>query len=391
MLLLLLNFILPISFAAQTHDLPCDAEACVIPYDSEGTQNGTEVCYSDENRSEKIREINWKDGKREGPARCWKKGKVTFDAFYKNDALNGIYIDYDYDSNGDRVWYLENYQETGLSFSVKNGKVTALHYCVIGGTPVFDAALSCETPDYGRFNQPLADYKKEVLLKNKAAAAKEAKRQNGPQETKYSSGKIRAKWTNVNGNMHGKFLSYSENGKVQTDCEYKNGKEHGNCLTYDEEGRLDKREVWADGDKNSVEEFYDNGKPERLYKVVSKTRSCITQYYDSGVKSGEWCGSPDRYYFRYVRYDGPYKSWDTEGNLFVEGNYENGEEVGVFTHYDGKIVDREMTYEKGKLLKSVDYINSPPQHRIVREYFPDGSLKSESRLEGISGDKKKLI
>ena len=391
MLFLLLNFLLPLSFAAQTHDFPCDADACVIPYDKEGNQNGTEICYADETRAEKVKEINWKDGKREGPARCWQKGKVSIDAFYQNDALNGIYIDYNDDSNGDRVFYLENNEETGLSFSVKEGKVTALHYCVIAGTPVFDATLSCEDKNYGRFSRPLAEYKKELLLKNKAAAAKEAKRLNGPQESKYSSGQIRAKWTNVNGNIHGKFLSYRDNGKLQNDCEYKNGKENGPCLIYDEEGRLDKREQWENGTKISAEEFYDNGKPQRVSKSAGAGKSCITEYYDTGVKSGEWCGMQDRFWAWWVKRDGPYKLWDQNGELFVQGQYVNGEEEGLFTYFTGKVLERELTYVKGNLMKSVDYYNEPPQHRMVREYFPDGSVKSESRLEGLSGDTKKLI
>ena len=391
MLFLLLNLILPFSFAANTHDFSCDADACVIPYDKEGNQDGTEICYADETRAEKLKEITWKDGKREGPARCWNKGKPSFEANYQNDVLNGIYVDFDDDSNGDRVVYLENNEEAGLSFSVINWKVTAFHYCVIGGTPVFDATLSCEQKDYGKYNPLIAAFKKDTLEKNKAAAAKEAKRMNGPQESKYSSGKIRAKWTNVNGDIHGKFLSYRENGKVHNDCEYKNGKENGTCLSYDEEGRLDKREQFDNGKKTSVEEFYDNGKPQRVSKNETAGKDCITEYYDTGVKSGEWCGFQDRYWGWWVKRDGPYKQWDQNGDLYVEGNYVNGEEEGVFTYLNGKLLEREMTYVKGRLTKSIDFHNEPPQHRVVREYFPDGSVKTESRLEGLKGDGKKHI
>ncbi len=391
MLLLILNLLMPFSFAGHSHDLPCDADKCVIPYDKEGNQNGTEICYEDETRAEKIREITWKDGKREGLARCWKKGKQTFEANYSNDVLNGLYIDFDDDSNGDRVFFLENNEETGLSFSVKDGKVTGLHYCVISGTPVFDATLSCDQKDYGKFNAPVAAFKKEMLEKNKAASAKEAKRQNGPQESKYANGQVRAKWTNVNGNIHGKFLSYRDNGKLQNDCEYKNGKEHGTCLIYDEESRLDKREQWDNGKKSSVEEFYDNGKPERVSKSEGAGKSCLTEYYDTGVKSGEWCGFQDRHWGWWVRRDGPYKSWDYNGELSVQGQYVNGEATGLFTYFTNKTLDRELTYEKGRLLKSIEYHNDPPQHRMVREYFPDGSVKSESRLEGLKGDGKKMI
>ena len=141
---------------------------------------------------------------------------------------------------------------------------------------------------------------------------------------------------------------------------------------------------------DTIYKFYDNGKPEKVSRSEGK-KKCITEYYDSGIKSGEWCGFHENYWYWYVRYDGPYKAWNSDGELYLTGNYVNGRESGVFTYYEGKLPEREMTYENGRLLKSVDYINYVPQHRIVREYFPDGSFKSESRLEGLEGNNKKLI
>lgn len=385
MLLLLLSLIFTPAWSA--YDLPCDADACVIPYDSEGTQNGVEICYNDETKSEKVIERNWKDGRREGPVRCWEKGKPAFEANYKNDVLQGVYVDYDYDSTGARVTYLENNEEAGLTFSVKDGKVTRLHYCMIGGTQSHEDVLSCETGDLGKFAKPVAEFRAEELKKNKLAAAAEAKRRNGPQESKYRDGKIKAKWTNVDGRIHGKFESFFENGKIQSDCSYKNGKEDGLCLTYDSEGRLDKKETWMNGKVAVTEIFFDNGKTESVTDTKSG-RACVISYYDTGVKNSEYCSSSDRWW---MIYEGPYKYWSQDGELIVDGTYEKEQRTGKWNYYSDKQIERELIYEKDSLVKSTDYFYNVPQHRIVREYFPDGSVKTESRLEGLEGDGKKMI
>lgn len=397
MLLLLLSLSLPV-FAGQVHDLPCDADICSIPYDKEGNQNGMETCYEDETKAKVVRELFWKDGAREGTAKCWRNGKLKFEAEYKNDALNGLFIEYDYDSTGDRVSLLQNGEETGLNFRVKNGKVIRVDSCVIDGVPAFEAALSCAPKDYGKFNGALAIWKKEELAKNRQAAAKEAKRLNGPQESKYASGQIRAKWNHKDGEIEGKFLSYFESGKIQTDCEYKNGKHEGPCLEYDQEGRLDKREMYSAGKLTKAETFFDNGKPKEVITYGDQGRSCVVEYFDSGIKSRSGCYLEKNHYGYYYYYswrshspDGEYQSWYDNGDLLEKGQYKDGKRIGKWESYADKELDGEYFYENGVLVKTVEYYRKAPQYRMVREYMPDGSLRNETRLEGLSGDRPKVI
>jgi antitoxin component YwqK of YwqJK toxin-antitoxin module len=391
MLSLLLSVFLTISFASEFHDLPCDARACVIPYDTEGVQNGKEICYENETRAKKIKEINWKNGKREGVAYCWKNDKLTYEATYKNDRLNGIFVHYDYDSNGDRAWLIEDDEETGLSFSSQNGKVTDFSYCIVNGTAEFKAVLTCPNKDYGRFNEAVETFKKEMLERDAKKASANAKLMNGPQESTFSNGKVRAKWANVNGQISGKYLSYYENGDLKGDCQYLDGKENGTCLSYDEQKRLDKKETWLKGKAVRIEEFYDNGQPSKLTETTEPLKTCVTEYYETGSKWTHHCQTHDLSWYNDSTYEGPYTIWE-EGNVVsVSGTYLKGERTGTWEYFEEKLLRQQLFYEKGILLKTIDYIRKAPQSRTVREYFPDGSLKIEKQLEGLEGDKQKLI
>lgn len=397
MLLLLLSLIIG-SAQAYTHDLYCDSYDCVIPYDDQGLQNGTEICYKDSDHKIKVKEVLWKNGKREGRASCFKDGKVTDQMEYKNDLQNGPYVDANYDSNGDRIYFLENEKEVGLSFSMKDGKVTSLAYCVINGQPDREAALSCPARDYGTYTAAVNLKIKEELEKNKQDKEKLAKRMNGPQESKYPSGKLRAKWTNKDGQIHGQYVGFYESGKTQTDCSYESGKQDGKCELYDDQDRLDAREIWTKGTLTKKEEFFDNGKISRSTEKTGANTSCVVDYYDSGVKFASYCllHSTQYYYYGYGRYDysnmdGDYKSWSETGALESQGAYKKGMHIGKWEYFDREGLSYEAFYQDGKLMKSVDYVRKSPQHRLVREYFEDGSLKNETRLEGLSGDKPKVI
>ena len=385
LLSILLSFLTLSADAGRTKDLTCGyIRDCVIPYNSEGNQNGTETCYEDDSRKVKIREITWKDGQREGKARCFDKNQMSKEVTYKNDIMNGPFVEYNYDSNGDRVTLMENGEEAGLSFSVSKGKVSAVHYCLVSGNPERGAILSCSEKDYGSFNPLLKSWMKEEKERNKLATGKEEKRRNGPQESRYSSGKLRSKWNHVDGSIHGKFLSYTEAGILKTDCEYKNGKLEGICLGYDDDGRLDKKETWKDRKLVKEETFFDNGNPEQVMVMEGDKKFCYITYYDNKQKMSEWCEAQRHR-------EGPYTQWDSEGNLYFQGNFEKGFRTGTWEYYDGKEISSEHVYEKGILVKSIDYLRTPPQHRIVREYFPDGSIKKETRLEGLLGNQKHLI
>ncbi len=375
---------------ARTKDFQCGGNDCVIPYDTEGNQNGIEICYTDENRTEKIREVTWKNGKRDGIARCYRQKKLKVEAMFRDDALNGPFVEFDDDSNGDRVALMENNQEVGMSFSVKDGKVSGTHFCLVGEDAEFQAILSCKERDYGKYTPLLAIWKKEELERRKKASALEAKRLNGPQESKYGSGQLKAKWTNLDGDIHGKFLAYRENGALKSDCEYKKGREDGPCLEYDEEKRLDKRTTYLQGKVIKEELFFDNGKPERVTTKSGEKKYCTVEYYDTGIKSDFYCVL-DHFRRWYGTYDGDYESWYADGTISLKGAYLAGKPVGTWDHYIDKLLSYQQFYEAGNLVKSIEYVRSPPMHRVVREFFPDGSVKNEQKLEGLEGDKPRII
>ena len=393
MLLLLLS-LTGLAFAdAEIFDLPCGAEICSIPYDREGNQNGTETCYSDEGRTKVIRELNWKDGRREGTVRCWRDGKKTFEAQYQNDALNGPYVQFNYDSNGDRVRLLEGNHEVGLSFSVKNGQVSKVHYCVMNGEPMPEARLNCEERDYGPYRSLVSSWLKEETLRLKTTAAQEAQRLNGPQESKDRDGKLRAKWTNVKGEIQGKYLAFGKAGNVVLDCEYAAGKKNGPCVEFDEEGGLDKRASWAQGKLQKEEVFFDNGVPEKILDHTAKEGICVTEFFETGKKFREYCQPQGRYAsssWRWSSYEGKYLEWDADGSVAIRGQFLKGKRDGNWEYYCKKDVCREELYQGGALIRSTHYTDSPPG-RLIREYFPDGTLKSEKEFEGRTGNQQRMI
>jgi antitoxin component YwqK of YwqJK toxin-antitoxin module len=367
----------------------------MIPYDKEGTQDGIEVCYADETKTTVTREITWKRGKREGAAKCWQNGKLRLEAEYRDDALTGILILHDYDAAGTRVHLLENGEEKGMVFRMSDGKVTRVDYCVINGVPTFEHVLSCPVQDYGRYSAPLAAWKKREQERNHTLAKESARLLNGPQQAKYPSGKLRAKWTNRDGQIHGKFTGFFETGKVKLDCEYVNGKFHGTCQEYDPSEKLLRRETWVSGELTKLERFYHNGKPQETVTRVTPDRHCLDTYYDSGTKSQSLCFkdkskglSREAFPWRWRPLDGPFQSWDPRGDLSETGQFMNGKPVGKWEYFTGNRLERESFYEQGNLVRTIDH---GPGFRTLREYFADGSLKLEKRLEGQSGSKEKLI
>lgn len=89
--------------------------------------------------------------------------------------------------------------------------------------------------------------------------------------------------------------------------------------------------------------------------------------------------------------EGEFLQWTEDGKPLEKGSYVDGKRDGKWESFYEGLLDREYTYAKGNLLKTVDYERKVPQHRIVREYMPDGSLKLEKKLEGLTGDKEKMI
>jgi len=382
-------------------DFRCDGDDCVIPYDKEGFKNGLEVCYTSADKKDKVKEVTWVKGKRQGPARCFRKAQVAKEATYQNDVINGLYIEHAYDARGARVQLVKNGIQDGYEFSVdKDGKVTDISWCFHRGKLDSAELAYCKLEDYGKYSAALKAYRAEQESISKEKAEKTAQRMNGPQKMMYGNGKVRSTYTNVDGRMTGLYTGYYENGKVREECEYKADKRHGNCTLYDDQGRIDAKEVYAEGELTAQDKFFDNGKMSESRKSNGKRSFCGTTFYDSGAKEAEFCEVWETHLY-WRNYQGPYTSYSLEGKTYSRGQYDKGRHVGVWEYFnDDGSQSSVMTYsDKGLLEKSVVYYEFkieknqrvPYLHRIETEFFPDGSTKKETVLPGHSGGKPAVI
>lgn len=64
--------------------------------------------------------------------------------------------------------------------------------------------------------------------------------------------------------------------------------------------------------------------------------------------------------------DGPYREFYADGQLFVEGEFERGKQVGEWTY----------NHPNGKLAKKVKYVDGAPDG-VVEVYDPEGKLKAK--------------
>lgn len=385
------------ALGSEKVDFRCSATECVIPYDQEGYKNGLEVCsYS----GEKLKEVTWKKGVRQGPAKCFKGGDVSVTANYDNDELNGLYIQHKYDSNGDRVHLLKFGVYEGYEFAVDDkGKVTSLQACYEGGDRKSAEMNSCAHENYGKFSKALSEYRETQKKLTAESADKEAKRKNGPQIKKHANGKTRATYTNVDGRIDGQYKEFSKEEKLLVDCYYKKDKKHGNCLIYDTEGRLDSKSVFDEGKLSSEELYYDNGKLSSKLHREKDELYCVTTFIEAGPKDVEYCYFSDRRGW-YKQYEGSYVLWSSDGYKIVEGQYKDGREIGLWRIYsEAEALSRELTYEKGVLVKSIDYLlaktvdgkSIPQKHRVIRDYFPDGSVKNIQEIPSHDGESKPKV
>lgn len=384
--------ILLISGSVQANwvDFRCDSSYCEIPYNSEAKQDGLEICYKEKDKKEKIKEVTWKNGIREGAIRCYQNGKLKREAFNTNDKLNGIYQEHDYDSRGTMVVLLKNNVMDGYQFHVKDNKLQDMAWCYRDGKALDKMTSSCNDEDYGPFKKLVADFKKEESIKLARQSEENSKRLNGPQIQNYRSGKKRAIFTNVDGKINGKYNFFSEEGVLLEDCNYKKDKKDGECLSYDKEGRLDKKAIFNDGILVKEDSFFDNGKLSETLEVIEKNKSCFKTFYDTGARASSYC-SIGRGYGWGSDYDGKFETWYENGQLSTTGSYEKGKMIGTWEtfNYNGDLIDK-SEYVKGTLTKSVSFrferlkenVVFPEKFRLIREYFPDGSIKNETELPG---------
>lgn len=364
-------------FVAQgrAQEFACGSRHCAIPYDDQGVQQGVEVCWDSAEKKEKVRELNWSKGKRNGEARCWEKGKLVTMAQFKDNLLHGLYVDQRFSQI--EVHRFDQGKLSGYRLHLdKDGKSFRTGPCYRDGEVDDTDGNFCRQLDYGVYKPQLEAYFAKLKGEEKARLAK----QNGPQLDKYGDGKVKAKYTKRNGEITGLYEAFWPNGKLRVKGEYSDGRRQGEFLSYHEEGYLVGRDVYQLDRPVKLETILQNGKlSERKEWVVEdgRVRVCRDTFHENGVAAFRTCRRDSSSYW-YSDNDGEYVWWNEQGKPLFKGQYLDGERVGTWSSYDHESLQLmgESNYEKGKLL-SEWYINEKNQ-RVERTFFPDGSLKTET-------------
>lgn len=142
----------------------------------------------------------------------------------------------------------------------------------------------------------------------------------------YQNGKIKEIGHWKNGMQNGVFQLYTEKGILVDDAIFKNGKRDGITKQYyNDTGNLQVEVYYTDGILNgAVKEYYQNKKLLREINYSYGKKEGLTQeYYDDGKKKIEM-------YYELDTPNGSYKMYDANGQILLEGRFENGNFVPQF-------------------------------------------------------------
>jgi antitoxin component YwqK of YwqJK toxin-antitoxin module len=356
---------------AFSQEFACGSRHCAIPYDDQGVQQGVEVCWDSAEKKEKVRELTWSKGKRNGEARCWEKGKLVTIAQFKDNRLQGLFVDQRYSQI--EVHRFDQGKLSGYRLHLeKDNKSLRLGPCYRDGEVADNGENFCRQLDYGAYKPQLEAYFAKLKGEEKVKLAK----LNGAQLDRYSDGKVKAKYNTRGGELVGAYEAFWPNGKIRLKGQYSDGKREGEFLSYHEDGYLTGRDVYRLDKPVKLETVLQNGKlSERTEWITQdgRARVCRETFHENGVAAYRSCRKG-----WYSDYDGEYVWWNEQGKPVFKGQYLDNQRVGTWSSYDREslALAGESKYENGKLLAEW-YINDKNQ-RVDRTFFPDGSLKTET-------------
>tara|TARA_B110000902_G_scaffold233692_1_gene277673 strand:- start:101 stop:2602 length:2502 start_codon:yes stop_codon:yes gene_type:complete len=140
----------------------------------------------------------------------------------------------------------------------------------------------------------------------------------------------------VNGNIEGDWTAYHENGTLKQTCSYINNKIEGVLKDFDQSGKLNFVQKYTNGIRTSEENFYDSGKPHRLW----------------AYKNGKLNGVSKEF-------------------------YESGEIKKVSNYLDGKLNEKRLYFfRNGEEAENYDYKNGVVIHAHVKDKFGNTIYKS---------------
>ena len=197
--------------------------------------------------------------------------------------------------------------------------------------------------------------------------------QDGPCETYFENGQLRAKGNYKDGELHGPYAWYYENGQLEWKGRYKDGEFDGPSEEYHENGQLEWKGTYKDGEFDGPsEEYHENGQLEwkGTYKD-GETHGPVERYHENGqLKS--------KVTFKDGKLDGPSEEYHENGQLRWKRRYKDGELDGPSEEYhENGQLEWKGTYKEGEFDGPSEEYHENGQLRWKRRY-KDGELDGPS-------------
>jgi TonB family protein len=313
-----------------------------------------------------------KNYQKQGTWKYWnEKGVFVKAATYKNDVLNGEYVElYDGKQKATQGNYLNGQRNGNWNEWYTDGKSRSRLYYVNGQ---FNG-----TQQYWFENNNLRE---EAVYENGILKSRKTWYYNGrPRKTEYyQNGKREGQWreyyefatdtlptlvqTYSNDLLNGPLYRYSK-GRRTEEANYLNGRLNGTLRRWDDYGNLGLEENYSSGQLNGESRYWENG-------ILLRSGNFL-----NGAKNGQFTEN------------------NRQGQLLRHTWYTRGREDSAHSfHPNGKIAIRKTsilgitlteTYqefdEAGQLMLEGNYMNKIKQG-VWTSYYPNGKKKSETRYD----------
>ena len=261
-------------------------------------------------------------------------GDLSGITFYKNDQVNGPYIEY-----------------------FKNGKIKRQ-----------------ATYQDGKVDGTYKEYFESGILKNKTIY--KADLISDTSFTYYENGKLSELMPFDNGLKTGTHLKYYETGELNEKFDYKFGQMDGQALSYYKNGKVKQSAAMKNNEYNGTyKEYYPDGSLSgELNYVLGKAEGKVTNYFRNGKVERTA-------FYEHDQKNGPYNEFDEDGRVLIDCYYKDGKMTGhcFELSYDdeGKLSNKTpLDYH----LYIEDFIEQRiPNHRMTVSGSPDRTLELKNK------------
>lgn len=216
---------------------------------------------------------------------------------------------------------------------------------------------------------------------------------DGPQTTYFRNGNVRVKENYLNGKLHGDFERFFEDGKLEIKGKYVNGNQAGEWMTYYEDGKQKVVQNYDETGKQNGQATFYNRDGSKLYEMTYKKGDVVAYKYftrDGNVategerKTGDFLfksihpngNTESEGYYGKKEHNGKWMTYDINGNLFIEREYENGVNKGTHKRY----------YSNGKIEIQYDYNKEGNAHGYYFDNFRNGKLYKQGYMNNDEWD-----